>query len=41
MAQKVHTPETVSVRVTASRCQAGARQLRDPYHRPPVPLPSA
>ena len=41
IAQNVHTPATVSGRVTASRSQAGARQLRDPYQSPPIPLPSA
>src|SRR6267378_4417874 len=40
-AQNVHTPATVSGRVIASRCDAGARQVRDPYQRPPIPLPSA
>src|SRR3984893_19486204 len=41
IAQNVHTPATVSGKVTASRCHAGARQVLDPYQRPPVPLPSA
>ena len=41
IAQNVHTPATVSERVTASRRQAGACQLREPYQRPPVALPSA
>jgi len=41
IAQNVHTPATVSGRVTARRCHAGARQVLDPYQRPPVPLPSA
>src|SRR5580700_9695836 len=41
MAQNVHTPATVGGRVTASRCRAGARQLRAPYQSPPIPLPRA
>jgi hypothetical protein len=41
IAQKVHTPATVSGSVTARRSHAGARQVLDPYQRPPVPLPSA
>jgi hypothetical protein len=41
MAQNVHTAATVSGRVIASRRHAGARQVRDPYQSPPVPLPSA
>jgi hypothetical protein len=40
-AQNVHTPATVSGKVTASRRDAGARQVRAPYQRPPMPLPRA
>src|ERR1700722_18624656 len=41
IAQNVHTPATVSGRVTARRREGGVRQVRDPYQRPPVPLPRA
>src|SRR5579859_741607 len=37
MAQNVHTPATVSGRVTASRRRAGAFQVRAPYQSPPIP----
>jgi hypothetical protein len=40
-AQNVQTPATVSGRVTARRRHAGARQVRDPYQSPPIPLPRA
>jgi hypothetical protein len=39
--QNVATPAATQARVTANRRSAGARQVRDPYHRPPAALPSA
>src|ERR1700722_15881275 len=41
IAQNVHTPATVNGRVIARRRAAGVCQVRDPYQRPPVALPSA
>ncbi len=40
-AQKVATPITVSVRVSANLLCSGARHCRDPYQSPPVALPKA
>ncbi len=41
IAQNVHTPATVRQSVTAMLFHAGVSQFREPYHRPPVALPSA
>jgi hypothetical protein len=40
-AQKVATPSTVKVRVSANLVSTGARHCLDPYHSPPVALPNA
>src|SRR6201999_3693387 len=40
-AQNVATPSVVSASVNANRRSTGDRQDREPYHRPPVALPSA